>query len=159
MYVSSILLLLLEGAMGRGSRLIGLLDLAKCCSARLDTFHKWVGVVILRSLGIALVPEELQAEQLSSLVLRVIYHLRSLSEQTPFDAATFSYAFPLLAQVLLKGGVDTGQDDGDEALEQITLVLNIIKFHCSEFLDAAFPRTATMGQVPHAIRHQPRLSK
>ncbi|KAG1893588.1 uncharacterized protein F5891DRAFT_985734 [Suillus fuscotomentosus] len=165
MYVSSILSLLLEGAMCQGSRLIGsrafeaYLDLAKCCSARLDTFHKWVGVATLRSLGIASVPEELQAEQLSSLVPHVLYRLRSLSEQTPFDAATFSYAFPLLAQVLLKGGVDAGQDDGVEALEQITLVLDIIKFHCSEFSDAAFPRTATMEHVLHAIRHQPRPSK
>jgi HEAT repeat protein len=125
----------------------------------LDTFQKWVGVATLRSLGIASVPEELQAEQLSSLVLRVLYRLRSLSEQTPFDAATFSYAFPLLAQVLLKGGVDVGQDDGDEALEQVTLVLDIIRFHCSEFSDAAFPRKATMEQVLHVVRHQPRLSK
>ncbi|KAG1832884.1 armadillo-type protein [Suillus subalutaceus] len=165
MYVSFILSLLLEGAMGQGSRLVGsqafdaYLDLAKCCSARLDTFHKWVGVATLRSLGITSVPEELQAEQLSSLVLRVLYRLRSLSEQAPFDAATFSYAFPLLAQVLLKGGVDAGQDDGDEALEQVTLVLDIIRFHCSEFSDAAFPRKATMEHVLHVIRHQPRLSK
>ncbi|KAG2158689.1 armadillo-type protein [Suillus bovinus] len=165
MYVSSILSLLLEGAMGQGSRLVGpqafeaYLDLAKCCSTRLDTFRKWVGVATLRSLEIASVPEELQAEQLSTLVLRVLYRLRSLSEQTPFDAATFSYAFPLLAQVLMKGGVDTGQDDGDEALEQITLVLDIIRFHCSEFSDVAFPRTATMKHVLHVIRHQPRLSK
>ncbi|KIK38679.1 hypothetical protein CY34DRAFT_809070, partial [Suillus luteus UH-Slu-Lm8-n1] len=165
MYVSFILSLLLEGAMGQGSRLVGsqafeaYLDLAKCCSTRLDSFQKWVGVATLRSLGITSVPEELQAEQLSSLVLRVLYRLRSLSEQTPFDAATFSYAFPLLAQVLLKGGVDVGQDDGDEALEQVTLVLDIIRFHCSEFSDAAFPRKATMEYVLQVIRHQPRLSK
>ncbi|KAG1896204.1 uncharacterized protein F5891DRAFT_1248179 [Suillus fuscotomentosus] len=117
---------------------------------RLDTFH---------NLGIVSVPEEVQAEQLSSLVLRVLYRLRSLSEQTPFDTATFSYALPLLAQVLLKGGVDAGQDDGDKTFEQITLVLNIIKLHCSEFSDAAFPRTATVEHVLYAIRHQPRLSK
>ncbi|KAG1734519.1 armadillo-type protein [Suillus lakei] len=165
MYVSFILSLLLEGAMGQGSRLVGsqafeaYLDLSKCCSARLDTFHKWVGVATLRSLGIASVPEELQAEQLSSLVLRVLYRLRSLSEQAPFDAATFSYAFPLLGQVLLKGGVDAGEDDGDDALEQVTLVLDIIRFHCSEFSDAAFPRKAAMEHVLHVIRHQPRLSK
>ncbi|KAG2121247.1 armadillo-type protein [Suillus clintonianus] len=165
MYVSFILSLLLEGAMGQGSRLVGsqafeaYLDLAKCCSVRLDTFHKWVGVATLRSLEIASVPEELRAEQLSSLVLRVLYRLRSLSEQAPFDAATFSYAFPLLAHVLLKGGVDAGEDDGDEALEQVTLVLDIIRFHCSEFSDAAFPRKATMEHVLHVVRHQPRLSK
>ncbi|KAG2360727.1 ARM repeat-containing protein [Suillus spraguei] len=155
----------INGAVGQGSRLVGsqaleaYLDLAKCCSARLDKFHKWVGVATLRSLRIASVPEELQAEQLSSLVLRVLYRLRTLSEQTPFDAATFSYAFPLLAQVLLKGGVDAGQNDGDEALEQVTLVLDIVRFHCSEFSDAAFPRKATMEHVLHVIRHQPRLSK
>ncbi|KAG1731829.1 armadillo-type protein [Suillus paluster] len=165
MYVSVILSLLLEGAMGQGTRLVGsqafeaYLDLAKCCSARLDTFRKWVGVATLRSLEIASVPEELRAERLSSLVLRVLYRLRSLSEQAPFDAATFSYAFPLLAQVLLKGGVDVGEDDDDEALEQVTLVLDIIKFHCTEFSDAAFPRKATMEHVIHVIRHQPRLSK
>ncbi|KAG2093711.1 uncharacterized protein F5147DRAFT_779226 [Suillus discolor] len=100
-------------------------DLAKCCSARLDSFHKWVGVATLRGLRITSVPEELQAEQFSSLVLRVLYRLRSLSEQILFDAATFSYAFPLLGQVLLRGGVDAGQDDGDEALEQVTLVLDV----------------------------------
>ncbi|KAG1765481.1 hypothetical protein EV702DRAFT_1204576 [Suillus placidus] len=78
-----------------------LCDLAKCCSARLDSFHEWVGVATLRSLGISSVPEELQVEQFSSLVLRVLHRLRALSEQTPFDAATFYYAFPLLMQVLL----------------------------------------------------------
>ncbi|KAG2335923.1 hypothetical protein BDR05DRAFT_953716 [Suillus weaverae] len=42
-----------------------LCDLAKCCSARLDSFHEWVGVATLRSLGISSVPEELQVEQFS----------------------------------------------------------------------------------------------
>ncbi|KAJ8595557.1 ARM repeat-containing protein [Rhizopogon salebrosus TDB-379] len=164
-YVSFIVSLLLEGAMGQGSRLVGsqaleaYLDLAKCCSVRLEMLRKWVGVATLRSLGIVSVPEELRAERLSSLVLRVLYRLRSLSEQAPFDAATFSYASPLLAQVLLKGGIDVGEDGGDEVLEQITLVLDIIRFHCSEFSDVAFPRKTTMDHVLHVIRRQPRLSK
>lgn len=33
-----------------------------CCSDRLDTFGKWIGIATLRSLGIGAVPEELQAE-------------------------------------------------------------------------------------------------
>ncbi|OJA10082.1 hypothetical protein AZE42_06300 [Rhizopogon vesiculosus] len=165
MHVSFTVSLLLEGTMGPGSRLVGsqafeaYLDLSKCCSVRLDTLRKWIGVATLRSLGIVSVPEELRAEALSSLVLRVLYRLRSLSEQAPFDAATFSYASPLLAQVLLKGGIDLGEDSGDDALEQITLVLDIIKFHCSEFSDVAFPRKITMDHVLHVIRYQPRLSK
>lgn len=64
------------------------------------------------------------------LVLRVLYRLRSLSEQTPLDSATFSYAFPLLFRVLQNGGVGSAEDD--EPLEQVALSLDIIKFHCGE---------------------------
>jgi len=62
--------------------------------------------------------------------------LRSVAEQTPFDAATFSYAFPLLAEVLVQGGVGSG--DEDEVLEQVALVLDIIKFHCGECMWLSF---------------------
>ena len=71
----------------------------------------------------------------AALVLRVLYRLRTLSEQAPFDAATFSFSFFLLGCVARKGrvGIDTGgEQDGDEALEQVSLVLDVIKFHRSE---------------------------
>ena len=103
----------------------------------------------LRSLEVGAVPEELQAEPLNRLfvcltcnvllltdfnapvlIVRVLYRLRSLAEQTPFDAATFSYAFPLLARVLLQGGIGIEEEEG--MLEQVALVLDIIKFHCGE---------------------------
>lgn len=67
---------------------------------------------------------------LQELALRVLYRLRSLSEQTPLDSATFSYAFPLLFRVIQKGGVGSSEDD--EPLEQVALSLDIIKFHCGE---------------------------
>lgn len=63
-------------------------------------------------------------------MLRVLYRLRSLSEQTPLDPATFSYAFPLLLQVIEKGRIGAGEDD--EPLEQVALSLDVIKFHCGE---------------------------
>jgi len=63
-------------------------------------------------------------------MIRVLYRLRSLSEQGPFDAATFSYAFPLLSQILLIGGIP-GEEE-DDPLEQVALALEIIKFHCGE---------------------------
>ena len=65
-----------------------------------------------------------------ALVIRVLYRLRTLSEQTPFDAATYGYASPLLSQVLVKGGIAIGEED--DPLEQIALSLDIIKFHCGE---------------------------
>lgn len=64
------------------------------------------------------------------IVIRVLYRLRTLSEQAPFDAATFSYSFPLLAEILTQGGI--GSEDEEEILEQIAIVLDIIKFHCGE---------------------------
>jgi hypothetical protein len=109
-------------------------------------------------------------------VLRVLYRLRSLSEQTPLDSATFSYAFPLLLQVIQKGGIGSGE--GDESLEQVALSLDIIKFHCGEctsvcpmfvvvrllnasvqVTDPAFPRPQVIRGLLHAMRTQPKLSK
>lgn len=65
-----------------------------------------------------------------ALVLRVLYRLRTLSEQAPFDAASFAFVFPLLGRILHEGGIDV--PDEEERLEQVTLVLDILKFHCSE---------------------------
>ncbi|KAF9230765.1 hypothetical protein BU15DRAFT_83206 [Melanogaster broomeanus] len=59
--------------------------------------------------------------------------------------------------VLRKGGI--GVSDDEEVLEQIALVLDVIKFHESEFSDVKVPRKAAMGHVLHVIRQQLRLSK
>lgn len=172
MHVSFIVSLLLEGAMGRGSRLVGsqaleayLVGLRGYLLRSLHLFfgvrtsqsaaqHGWTcsvnGLVWRRcealvsrqyprnyrlndsAVRFVYLENEIHAKNFVALVLRVLYRLRSLSEQAPFDAATFSFASPLLVQVLLKGGVDVGEDGGDDVLEQITLVLDIIKFHCNE---------------------------
>ncbi|KAF8161530.1 armadillo-type protein [Crassisporium funariophilum] len=162
-YMTSIVSLLLEGALSRGSFLVGsiafetYLELSKSTSDRLDTIRRWIGIATLRCLKIGSVPAELQEEPLNMLVVRVLYRLRSLSEQAPFNAATFSYAFPLLGQILLSGGVPGGEED--DPLEQVALVLEIIKFHCGEFSDTAFPRLQTIENLIHTIRQQPKLSK
>lgn len=64
------------------------------------------------------------------LVIRVLYRLRFFSEQAPFDAATYSYAFPLISQILTLGGISGSEED--DPLEQVALALEIIKFHCGE---------------------------
>ncbi|KAI9508386.1 ARM repeat-containing protein [Russula earlei] len=163
-YVSQITSLLLRsGALDKGTLLVGslafrtFLDVSRCCSDRLITSGKWIGIATLRSLEIGSIPEELQAEPVNQLVLRVLHRLRSLSEQTPLDPATFSYAFPLLLQVIQKGGIESGE--GDEPLEQVALSLDIIKFHCGEFADPAFPRSQVIHGLLHAMRTQPKLSK
>ena len=82
-------------------------------------------------------------------MLRVLYRLRSLSEQTPLDSATFSYAFPLLFQVIQKGGIGSGEDD--EPLEQVALSLDIIKFHCGE--------STSSSQIWFVLRPSTRCSR
>lgn len=123
--------------------------LADSCSPRLETLRQWIGVATLRALQVNGVPEDYTVEALSSrylsrvnepnrlvaylctgLVLRVLYRLRTLSEQSPFDAATFSYAAPLFNEILIKGGV--GIEGEDDPGEQIILVLDIISFHAAE---------------------------
>ncbi|KAI0710312.1 ARM repeat-containing protein [Cerioporus squamosus] len=162
-FVSDLSALLREGAFGKAVTLVGetsfetYLKLSECCSERLDTYRKWVGVATLRSFEMTGIPEDFTIEPLNSLVIRVLYRLRTLSEQSPFDAATYSYASPLLSQVLVKGGIAIGEED--DPLEQIALSLDIIKFHCGEFSDLAFPRTNTVRDLIHAIRHQPKLAK
>ncbi|RDX47550.1 ARM repeat-containing protein [Lentinus brumalis] len=162
-FVSDLSALLREGAFGKAVTLVGevsfetYLLLSECCSERLDTYRKWVGVATLRSFEMTGIPEDFTIEPLNSLVIRVLYRLRTLSEQSPFDAATYGYASPLLSQVLVKGGIAIGEED--DPLEQIALSLDIIKFHCGEFSDLAFPRTNTVRDLIHAIRTQPKLAK
>ncbi|THU98405.1 ARM repeat-containing protein [Dendrothele bispora CBS 962.96] len=162
-YISSIVTLLLDGALSRGALLAGdiafetYLKLASCCSERLDTFRRWMGIATLRCLRENVVPEELRAEPLSQLVLRVLHRLRFSSEQAPFDAATFSYIFPLIGHVVQVGGLPS--EEADEMLEQVAVSQDIVKFHCGEFSDMAFPRLPTMEILIHIVRQQPKLSK
>ena len=65
-----------------------------------------------------------------ALVLRVLYRLRFLTEQVPFEVATFSYMSPLLNQILSKGGI--GLTEEDDPLEQVALSLDLVKFHSAE---------------------------
>ncbi|OJT01635.1 Translational activator GCN1 [Trametes pubescens] len=162
-FVSTIAALLREGAFGKAVTLVGhasfetYLVLSECCSDRLEAYRKWVGVATLRSFEMPGIPEDFTLEPLNSLIIRVLYRLRTLSEQTPFDAATYCYAAPLLSQILLKGGIALAEED--DPLEQIAISLDVIKFHSGEFSDPAFPRTKTVEDLIHAIRHQPKLAK
>ena len=60
---------------------------------------------------------------------RVLYRIRFLAEQGVFDQATFCYIMPLISHVVLTGGI-LGPDD--DPLEQVTLALDFVRFHCGE---------------------------
>jgi hypothetical protein len=48
------------------------------------------------------------------------------------DASTFALLAPLLKEVIFKGGLAVAEDNEEEALEQLTLTLDFIKFHAAE---------------------------
>ncbi|KAL0955554.1 hypothetical protein HGRIS_001793 [Hohenbuehelia grisea] len=155
--------LVVDAALGKGAILAGglafetYLDLSKCSSDRLDTMARWIAVATLRSLEVSAVPEEMEAEPIDGLIIRVLYRFRSLSEQAPFEAPTFTFAFPLIRQILLKGGINATEEDA--ILEQVKLALDIIKFHCGEFHDVVYPRQAAIECLLHIIKQQPKLAK
>ncbi|KAI0343486.1 ARM repeat-containing protein [Trametopsis cervina] len=162
-HLFSIVSILLSGAFGKAAALVGdaafqyYIGLSECCTPRLESFNKWIGVATLRSLEVGGIPEEIQAEPINSLLLRVLHRVRFIGEQGTFDVATYSYMSPLLQQILRKGGIGLTEDD--DPLEQVALALDIIRFHCGEFSDAAFPRKDTIEILLHVIRQQPKLAK
>jgi hypothetical protein len=75
-YVGSIAVCLLQGAMSQGcARLVGeegeegpfetFVSLTRCCSERLESLRRWVGVAVLRALEVGCVPEAQAAEELN----------------------------------------------------------------------------------------------
>ncbi|EUC57504.1 translational activator GCN1 [Rhizoctonia solani AG-3 Rhs1AP] len=162
-HVASIAKLLLDGALKKGSVLVGseafetYLDLANMCSDRLDIFKRWIGVATLRVFDVPDVPEELKMEPLAGLIVRVLYRLRSLSEQSPFDPSTYAYMSPFIDHVIRSGSIATTTPE--EALEQVTLALDIIQFHCGEFSDPAYPRIEAARSLIYIIGNAPKAAK
>ncbi|KAJ1305968.1 hypothetical protein OPQ81_010683 [Rhizoctonia solani] len=162
-HIASIAKLLLDGALKKGSTLVGneafetYLDLAKMCSDRLDVFKRWIGVATLRVFDVPDVPEELKLEPLASLIVRVLYRLRSLSEHSPFDPSTYAYMSPFIDHVIRSGSIATATPE--EALEQVTLALDIIQFHCGEFSDTAYPRIEAARSLIHIVGSVPKIAK
>ncbi|KAK5172391.1 hypothetical protein LTR04_006393 [Oleoguttula sp. CCFEE 6159] len=114
------------------------LDCADRVSPRLGTLRPFVGVATLTATGKPHLPSELVQEPLGDLVTRVLYRLRFMGEQRPFDAVSFAYILPLIHIVLEKGGV--GRAAGEGADEQIVLALEFLSFHTDTCTDQRLPR-------------------
>lgn len=108
--------------------------LGHVCSDRLGVSRAALGVAVLRSVDAApnVVPERFEAEPLPALVTRVLYRLRFLAEQEPFDAGTFAYAHPLVSKVLRAGGIGLDKSEAEATLEQVALALDVIAFHARQ---------------------------
>lgn len=133
-------------------------NIYSAASSRLESQRLWIAIAVLRTSGLPELPENYTAEPLYSryshrsrwsltttdftgLVGRLLYRIRSLSEHTSFDSATFSLFWPLLDLVIQKGGIEAMSED--DAVEQLVLALEIIRSHlnqCMLFSLFYFPR-------------------
>lgn len=107
-------------------------------SSRLGALRKFIGIATLRALGFSTLQAHLRQEPLGDLVTRVLYRLRFMSEQRPFDAISLNYIFPLISIILRQNGV--GSSDVDRNDEQVTLALEFLSFHTDAFSDVRLPR-------------------
>ncbi|CAK9439732.1 uncharacterized protein LODBEIA_P38320 [Lodderomyces beijingensis] len=126
------------------------LDLSNLASSRLETLRKFIGVAVLRLHNVNL-DKQLQQENLVSLIGRILYRIKILSDQNPLDTATLTYMLPLLTKVLERGKVaafknskkiavtsEFAEEDPEE--EQLLLCVEIISAHAELFSDPEIPR-------------------
>ena len=116
---------------------------SKYVAPRLGSARKFIGIATLRSLGSSNIPSNLLEEPLGELVTRLLYRLRSSSEQRPFDDLSLIYFLPLVFAVLRQNGI--AQAEADAADEQVTLALEIISYHADAFKEKSLPRAELLG--------------
>ncbi|KAG8863877.1 translational activator of GCN4, partial [Serendipita sp. 405] len=155
--------ILMNGIVQRGSLLLGprvisvFLDLFKSASERLQESRMWFGIATLRVYEVEEIPENLTEEPLNGLLGRLLYKLKGLSDQNPFDGATFSLLWPFIQKVVQKGGI--GTESEDDAVEQLVLILDVIRSHTSQFAIPSYPRKDTCQLLVHVIGGHPRVSR
>ncbi|TKY88745.1 hypothetical protein EX895_002376 [Sporisorium graminicola] len=133
--------------------------LSSCCSIRLEAYAMFVGVALLRSIDEQLVQEDFRAEPINELVLRILYRLRSLSEQSPLDAGTVAFIDPLIVRIVRAGGFGVDPEDTDSVLEQIQLSLDFIDFHGSACEDMRYPRASFIDSLVTIVAKHTQISK
>ncbi|CAK7220366.1 translational activator of GCN4 [Sporothrix eucalyptigena] len=117
---------------------MALITLSDRVSNRLGAMRPFISVAALRAHDVTNIPENLQEEPLPDLITRVLYRLRSTSEQRPFDTVSLIYFLPLLLLILNKGGFAPVAEDRDA---QLVLAIEVLSFHTDTCADEAIPRS------------------
>jgi hypothetical protein len=121
------------------------LDCAESVTPRLGPLRKFIGVATLRAIGVTQLPPELLAEPLQELITRVLYRLRFLGEQRPFDTVTLAYILPLVFLVLQNRGY--AANDSEEADEQLILALEFLACHTEVGANERLPRKKLLNAL------------
>lgn len=123
---------------------------SKYVAPRLGTTRTFIGVATLRALGSSTLPDNLLEEPLGELVTRLLYRLRSASEQRPFDTLSLIYLLPLIFAVLRQNGI--AESEADAADEQVTLALETLSYHTDSFADPTLPRDELLEMLIQSMQ-------
>ena len=129
------------------------LTLSERISPRLGVTRPFVGVATLRAMGTGQLPENLSEESLGDLVTRVMYRLRFMGEQRPFDTVSLAYILPLAFEILAQGGIQRAA--GEDADEQIVLALEFLSFHTDACADPRLPREQMLSLLVSSLQRYP----
>ncbi|KAL8690219.1 MAG: hypothetical protein Q9218_004282 [Villophora microphyllina] len=133
------------------------LNLAKLISSRLGSLRNFTGVATLRALGTSTLPDNMQQEPLGELVTRVLYRLRFMGEQRPFDTISLIYILPLAMNVVR--GMGIGRKVPDEVDEQVTLALEFLALYAVSFSDTRLPRGDVIALLVQSMQDYPQHYK
>ncbi|TIC67402.1 ARM repeat-containing protein [Wallemia mellicola] len=164
-YVYDLVLLLLKGALLKGSMLIehdavdAYLTLADCCAEKLGVTKHSIAYATLRAYNIPFIPQEYLFENLGELTARILLRVKSISDNSLLDATTLGFLMPLIDKVILETGVGVSKEDSDAAEEQLTLSLGLLSSHSAAFSDINYPRAAIIKVLLKAIGTYTRHSK
>lgn len=121
------------------------LDCSQAVTARIGALRPFIGIATLRAIGVTQIPAEYLAEPLSEQVTRVLYRLRFLAEQRPFDVVSLAYMLPLIFLVLENGGYAAA--GSEEADEQLVLALEFLSLHTDICANEHLPRKKLLSTL------------
>ncbi|KAG5419039.1 GCN1 [Candida metapsilosis] len=130
------------------------INLSSLVTSRFEILKTFVGVAILRLYGVKVDPKY-EEEPLESLLGRILYRVKILSDQNPLDGVSLAYVLPLLIKVLQIGqsaafknskkiAVTSEFVENDPEEEHLLLSVEIISAHAELFADAGIPRTSIL---------------
>ncbi|KAK9454211.1 armadillo-type protein [Dipodascopsis uninucleata] len=133
------------------------LELSSLISPRLGPVRRFVGIALLRAIGVKDLSLNLIEEPLSELVTRILYRLRFLSEQIPLDVISLVYIIPLLLLVFEYGGIEC--KDAESQDEQLMLALETLSVHTDLFGSTSLPRSDVLKGLIKLMGSNPSKSK
>ncbi|RIB06925.1 armadillo-type protein [Gigaspora rosea] len=138
------------------------LNINLCTSETIESIRKSIGLATLRIMQVQEIPKKWLQEPLDLLVSRVLFRLRIITERSLMSPSSFAYCFPLIHQVIMKGGICLHKEAtkaSEMSMEQIALGLDIISFHTVIGSSPLLPRSEMVHTLLHIIKEYPKFTK